>query len=307
MVILPLGKEFLSPEEIADQTPEGQTELLFDSDEILVSPSYDKTELEPSGILGRETKLLIVEDNEEMRQYLKSKFIADFQVLEAADGAEGQKIVRESLPDIIISDLMMPNKDGMTMTRELKEDIDTCHIPIILLTAKNTIEDKIHGTESGADIYVTKPFNYEYLRAQILNLIKNRKRLIEKFAQDALFEAKELGETKRDKEFFDKLYKFIEDNIDNTDLDSELICRHIGVGRTTLFNKVKGLTDQSLGQFIRSIRLKTAAKFMIVENMSVSEAAFRVGITSPSYFSRAFKEQFGKTPREFIEHYSEKS
>ncbi|MCG8698622.1 MAG: ATP-binding protein, partial [Bacteroidales bacterium] len=305
VVLLPKVDHYLQPSEKVEISDSDDSSLVVDVDTYSRESNESIIESK-SGIQKKGSTVLIVEDNTEMRNFLKGKLIEEYIVHTANDGEEGIDKAYELLPDIIISDLMMPKKDGLALTRELKDDLETCHIPIVLLTARDAINDQIQGIESGADVYITKPFNFDYLNANVANLILNRKKLIEKFAKDALFEAKDLGQNKKDKEFFDKLYQFIEENLEDANLDSELICRHLGVGRTTLFNKVKGLTDQSLGQFIRSIRLKTAAKYLIVDSLTVSEAAFKVGITSPSYFSRAFKEQFNKTPREFIDYYSEK-
>ncbi|MEZ4905376.1 MAG: two-component regulator propeller domain-containing protein [Spirosomataceae bacterium] len=245
-------------------------------------------------------KLLIVEDNAELRHFLADSFMGQYQVLEATDGAEGLLIAEEELPDLIISDVMMPNMDGITLCQRIKDNLDTSHTPVILLTAKTSDESKIEGSESGADAYLTKPFSLKLLQLTIHNLMEGRRKLKELYAHDALVEAREIGTTKRDKEFIDQIIKIVERHLDNSELEIEDIAREIGMSRSKLYTKIHSLTGQPVGDFVRKLRMKTAAKIMVSDDVSITEVMERVGIQSQSYFTKAFKREFGKTPTQYL-------
>jgi len=245
--------------------------------------------------------LLIVEDNEELRNMLMEHYSHDFKVFGAKNGVEGLHAATNELPELIISDIMMPQMDGVEMCRTLKEDILTSHIPIILLTAKSSIEHQIEGTEAGADIYIPKPFSLRLLDVQIKRLIESQSLLKEKYASDIYASTREIVKNKKDQVFLDNLIEIINQNIDNNDFNVNILCQELGFGRTNLYKKIKSLTGNSLGEFIRSLRLKKAAKLLVSQDISISEVIFMVGINSNSYFTKAFKSQFGVTPSEFIQ------
>jgi DNA-binding response OmpR family regulator len=251
----------------------------------------------------RKLKLLVVEDNEELRHFVSDSFIGEFNVLMAKDGEEGLKIVKEELPDIVISDVMMPKMDGLEFCKAIKSNIEISHIPVILLTAKNSDESKISGSEVGADSYITKPFSLKLLQLTVNNILESRKRLKEMYAHDNFVEAREMGTTKRDKEFIDYLISIVEEHLDDTNLDVDMICNQVGMSRTKLYNKIQSLTGQPVGEFIRKLRLKKAAQIIVSEDVSITEVMEKVGIQSQSYFTKAFKKEFGKTPTKFLHDY----
>jgi signal transduction histidine kinase/ligand-binding sensor domain-containing protein/DNA-binding response OmpR family regulator len=245
-------------------------------------------------------RVLIVEDNVEMRKFLADSLGSDYEVLEAGNGTEGLKMAKEFFPDLIISDLMMPEMDGNELCAAVRNDLDISHIPFVLITAKSSADTHLEGLEMGADIYFPKPFSLRLLQITIRNLFDQRDKLKAKYSQDVFAEARELVNTDRDKEFLNDLISIIEQNMEDEELDVDMICRKIGMSRTKLYGKVKGVTGQAIGEFIRVLRLKRAAKILVSEDVPIQEVMFRVGIQSQSYFTKSFKKEFGKTPSQFI-------
>lgn len=244
--------------------------------------------------------ILIVEDNAELRQFLKESLPADYQFSEAANGKEGFEKAKEELPDLVISDIMMPVMDGMELCRLIKNDIDTSHIPFMMLTAKDNLQSKIEGTETGADYYFSKPLSIELLNLTIRNIFTQKQKLKERYVNDYHAEVKELAHSSRDKQFLEELIAKVEANLSNPDMDIDYICTQMGMSRTRLYNKIKNLTGQAIGDFIRTIRLKKAAQLLTQEDMSMTDVMYHVGIQTQSYFARAFKNEFGKTPTQFL-------
>lgn len=255
---------------------------------------------------GQIKRLLIVEDNLDMRRFLVDSLGGDYEVIEAGDGSEGLKKAKEFFPDLIISDLMMPEMDGNELCAAVRRDFEISHIPIILITAKSSVDMHLQGLESGADIYFPKPFSLRLLQVTIHNLFEQRDKLKAKYNTDVFAEARELVNTDRDKEFLDGLIGIIEENMEDEELDVDMICRKIGMSRTKLYGKVKGVTGQAIGEFVRVLRLKKAAKILVSEDVSIQEVMFRVGIQSQSYFTKSFKKEFGKTPSQFVVEVSKK-
>ena len=303
LIGIPHGHEHFSPEEIIsvpdyqldDSSIKAIETRQFLQEEFDARPAV--TEESNSSVLK---KLLIVEDNEEMRNFLADSFLGQYQVLTATDGVEGLGIAEEELPDLIVSDLMMPNMDGITFCQKIKDNLDTSHTPVVLLTAKNADESKIEGSEVGADAYLTKPFSLKLLQLTLHNLLEGRRKLKELYAHDALVEAREVGTTKRDKEFIDEIITIIEENLDNTELEVEHIARQVGMSRSKLYTKMHSLTGQTVGDFVRKLRMKRAAQMIVCEDMSITEIMDQVGIQSQSYFTKAFKKEFGKTPTQYL-------
>lgn len=244
--------------------------------------------------------VLIADDNEELRTFLKDSLSPAYKIIEATNGKEGIELAKSNYPDIIISDVMMPVMNGNEFCRLLKEDIDISHIPFMMLTAKDSLPSKIEGAEAGADHYFTKPVSIELLKATLENIFKQREKLREKYHKDHYREVQDIVHTGKDKEFIEELIGIIEQHLSNPDMDVNFLCKQIGMSRTKLHNKITGITGQSTGEFIRGIRLKKAAQLLTEEDISIAEVMYSVGIQTQSYFARAFKEEFGKTPSQFL-------
>lgn len=246
--------------------------------------------------------LLLVEDNDEARQLLNDIFSSRYKITQAANGSEGLKAAIEHQPDIIISDVMMPEMSGTQMCAKLKRNVQTSHIPIVLLTARTAMEYKIEGVETGADDYITKPFNIKLLRARVKNLLKNREIIKQKFKADPKAELKDVANNSVDFKLLEKARAIIEKYIDNTEFDVNDFAREMGLGRTRLYSKIKGVTGHTPNDFILSIRLKKAAEMLLKQpQMNVSEIAYAVGFSTPRYFSRCFREHFGVTPSKYTQ------
>ena len=245
-------------------------------------------------------RILIVEDNEGMRRFLVDSLGHDYELYEAADGLEGYNKALKYLPDLIVSDLMMPELDGNELCRKIREDVNTSHTPFILITAKTSVETQIESAENRADIYFSKPFSIQLLQITIRNLFDSRARLKEKYNKDVFAETREIVTNQQDRQFLDEVISIIEQNMESGELDVEMICRKIGMSRTKLHGKVKGITGHPIGEFTRLLRLKKAAKIMVAEDIPIIEVMSRVGMQSQSYFIKQFKKEFGKTPAAFI-------
>ncbi|MCI5082422.1 MAG: ATP-binding protein, partial [Saprospiraceae bacterium] len=244
--------------------------------------------------------LLLVEDNPELRSFLKQSLARNFKVEEAADGQEGIEKAIEHIPDLIISDLMMPRKNGYELTDTLKQNEKTSHIPIVLLTAKAAAESQVEGVQKGADVYLTKPFNTEVLLAYIHNLIEVRRKLHQKYQVQ---EKAPIGEKLKvfepsEHQFLKKLHQILEEQLDNSELTADELARKMLMSRSQLHRKIKALTNQHTTEFIRSYRLDRAMELLRQQKGNVTEVAFQVGFASQKYFSRRFKEKFGQNPSE---------
>lgn len=259
--------------------------------------------------------MLLVEDNQELRSFLRSIFSSTYSVVEAADGQDGYNKALSLLPDIIISDVMMPIKDGIEMTKELRNDRSTSHIPIILLTAKTAIESKLEGLEYGADDYITKPFSATYLKARVENLLALRRNLQSFYRENIMSlsapsieeqvtpeEPPQLPEiSPHDRKFMDKLVELMEKNIDNGDLVVDDLVREVAVSRSVFFKKLKMLTGLAPIEFIKEVRIKRAAQLIETGEFNMTQISYMVGINDPRYFSKCFKSKFGMTPTEYKE------
>lgn len=245
--------------------------------------------------------ILIVDDHEELRSFLKESFEPQYEITEASDGFSGLQQAKKTFPDIIISDVMMPGMDGVEFCRRLKEDGETSHIPVIMLTAKDGLESKIEGLESGADFYFSKPLSMDLLLLTIRNIFDQRQKLRERYSRNQFLEAKELVHSAKDSEFIDQLLTIIDSQLTNPDLDVDYLCTQVGMSRTKLYQRIKTITGQSIGEFVRTIRLRQAVKIMTEEDVLLTEVMYRVGIQTQSYFTKAFKKEYGKTPSQFLQ------
>ncbi len=244
-------------------------------------------------------KLLIVEDNYDLRHYLASNFSGQFLVVEASNGKEGLIKVYEELPDIIISDVMMPIMDGFEFTKAVRNDLNICHIPIILLTAKAGEESFTEGLEVDANAYITKPFSMNNLRATVYNLLRFIKRMQDKFKSSFEINPSEIAITSKDIQFIRKATQAIEDNLDNSDFGVNQFCDLLSLSRASVHRKLIAITGLSTTDFIRTIRLKRAAQLLKGNAGQISEVAYKVGFNDVSYFTKCFKNLFGITPSIF--------
>ncbi len=242
---------------------------------------------------------LVVEDNSDVMEYLTSCLKGQYQMAFAENGTQGVEKALELVPDIVISDVMMPGKDGFALCAELKEDLRTSHIPIILLTAKADMDSRIKGLRKGADAYIVKPFNREELFARLDQLISIRKRLQERYQQRVLSINIQQSEARYQREdaFILQIQKVILEELDDETFDTERLCRSMGMSVSQLYRKLKALTGSSMAIYIRSIRLVKALELLRQTDKSVSEIAYEVGFKDAAYFSRCFREEFGKSPK----------
>ncbi len=252
-------------------------------------------------------KVVLAEDNSEMRGFIRNNLADTYEVIEAENGEEALTKIRETHPDIIVTDLMMPNMDGIELTEKIRNDFEISHIPIIMLTARQTPEDRILAMRYGADGYITKPFSMELLMAQIDNLLTQRKRIFENLStQSASNRAvkksapADVVVTNRDEEFLQNLMEWLEKNIENSELTIDDLANHLCLGRTTMYNKIKSLTGLSPVELINDYRLTKSEMLLRTMQFSVSEVAYKVGFSDPGYFSRRFKEQYKSSPIEYM-------
>lgn len=244
--------------------------------------------------------ILLVEDNEELLQILSSLFSPTYRVILARDGKEGLDKAREERPDIIVSDVMMPEMSGTEMCMKIKNDFDICHIPVVLLTALTSAEQNIEGLQRGADDYINKPFNAKILQARCNNLVRNRIILQKKFSQQKDFDAQSLASNPIDQKFLDTVNSIIEKNLDNIDFDMNMMARELGLSRSSLYAKFKALTGMTPNDFVLNCKLKRAAS-MLTDNpeLQIADISDQLGFGSPRYFTRCFKAQFEITPAEY--------
>jgi Response regulators consisting of a CheY-like receiver domain and a winged-helix DNA-binding domain len=249
--------------------------------------------------------LLIVEDNDDLRSFMSTGLYDDYRVLEADNGITGLHMAKSYAPDLIISDIMMPEMDGLELCTSLKENLLTSHIPVILLTARSTVENWIEGLETGADDYIPKPFNFALLKARITNLIENRKKLRRIFSREINVDPRQITTSTADQQFLHKALKIVEENYTNSEFGVEDFIEKIGVSRSLLHKKLTAITELSAGDFITSIRLKKSIELLKIQTDNISEIAYNVGFNDPKYFSRIFKKNFGMSPKDYKDSASE--
>ncbi|WP_316837272.1 two-component regulator propeller domain-containing protein [Pedobacter nutrimenti] len=257
--------------------------------------------------LFQKQQIVLVEDNDELRAFLKNILQQYYHIYEAANGKEGLELAILKIPDLIISDVMMPIMNGIELCHHIKETFETSHIPFLILSAIDDLEAQIKGVQSGADYYFAKPLSTDLLLLTIHNLFEQRKKLQLKYSKDYYADATELVYSERDKVFIGKLLELVEANISDPKLDVDYLCQRLNISRTKLYQKIKGISDLSVGEFIRNIRLKQAVYIMTHEDVTLSQVADRIGLQSISYFSRAFKKEFGKSPSQFLQELKQKN
>ncbi|WP_342988006.1 MULTISPECIES: hybrid sensor histidine kinase/response regulator transcription factor [Bacteroides] len=287
--------------------------LHADSTEPVQEEMNQNTELEYSQEATLDTSkpiLLIVEDNEEIQKYIVESFTDSFEVITANNGEEGKQQALSRIPDIVVSDIMMPVMDGITLCKQLKDDVRTSHIPIILLTAKDSLQDKEEGYEVGADSYLTKPFSASLLRSRINNLLDSRKKLVAQFqAQSTPGSQIDLSEkriviaealSKLDNEFIEKITLLIEENLSSEKIDINYLSDKMCMSGSTLYRKMKALTGLSTNEYIRKVKMKNAERLLLEGKFNISEIAYKVGMNSTGYFRQCFKEEFGLSPSDYL-------
>lgn len=291
-VSLPISKKTFEESQIFSHNIESET--------TETNPIFEKL-VEKEIVLPEDAPvILVIDDNKDIRDYVCSIFENTYSVHTAVNGKEGFAIAIETIPDIVISDVMMPEEDGFTFTKHLKEHQLTSHIPVILLTAKTQITSKLEGMGIGADAYVTKPFNSQLLKATAENLIENRRKLQQRFAQEVVLMPKDISISSADEQFLERLQKVLDKNITDSDFSIENFGSEMGVSRMQLHRKLKALTGQSASEFLRTQRLKLALKLLQEKKISISEVGYTVGFNDPSYFTKCFKQEFGSSPSEYI-------
>jgi signal transduction histidine kinase/ligand-binding sensor domain-containing protein/DNA-binding response OmpR family regulator len=277
-------------------------ENLPDNQKQQIKNTFQSIDNQEDRLIDKDKPLvLIAEDNEDLRAYIKEIFMQDFQILEAENGKCALKLAQENLPDLIISDWMMPQMTGVELCENIKTNANTSHIPVIILTSKSSNESKLMGLETGADDYITKPFNASLLEARVKNILGNRKKLRELFSNSPKIKAREITLNSSDEHFLERVIKIVEDNMSNINLDIAFLEEELKMSNMQMYRKLKSLTNLSGNEFIKNIRLKKAVLLLESENFNVSEIAYKVGFNDPSYFSRIFKKQYGKAPSDYVE------
>jgi signal transduction histidine kinase/ligand-binding sensor domain-containing protein/DNA-binding response OmpR family regulator len=302
IVRVPLGCDHLDIQELENGELYGTPQPLNLSPEPLKIP--DEAEEEGGKKVKPKTKyrVLVVEDEDEIREYIKNELASEYKIMESSNGKKALELALTESPDLIISDVMMPEMDGITLARKVKQNININHIPIILLTAKATPENKIEGLDIGADAYISKPFNTEVLKSTIANLIENRERLKNKFSGQQQQEDKiqKIEMKSADEILMRRVMKIVNENLSNADLSVEMLAANVGMSRVHMHRKLKELTNQSARDFIRGIRLKQAATLLSGKKLTISEVAYATGFSNLSHFSNSFKEFYGMSPKEYI-------
>ncbi|MCA1758172.1 MAG: response regulator, partial [Bacteroidales bacterium] len=276
------------------ETPAVKVPAGFEEPELLTDAVYPNQPVTE----GREI-ILIVEDNDDVRSYIREQLGDNYQVNEARHGEEGVMMAEEKVPDLIITDVMMPKMDGYQFCQAIRINEKTSHIPIIMLTARSGLDDKIVGLESGVDAYLTKPFSAKELKATVKNLILQRIQLRKRFSKSMIIKPSEVSVVSADKTFLEKVIRTIESNFEFEQFSVEALAENVNMSVSQLTRKLNALVDQPPGQLIRSFRLQRAADLLKQNAGTVSEICYKTGFSEHSYFSRAFKKQFGCSPSDY--------
>jgi len=247
--------------------------------------------------------VLVVEDNADIREYIRSSFTDIYEVITAKDGKEGWELAQVRIPNIIVSDIMMPVMDGIELCKRIKEDMRTSHIPVILLTAKDSLQDKEEGYASGADSYLTKPFSAKLLHSRINNLLETRKKIASLLALADTQPKQESAVSslnKLDNEFLQKITQIIEENLEMEKMDIAFIADKMCMSHSTLYRKIKGLTDMSANEFIRKVKMRKGVELLMSGQYTISEIAYMIGFSSVAYFRQCFKDEYGMSPSDYV-------
>lgn len=309
IVLLPLGNMHLNEKQIVDSSVNligDESSYYFGKPDYLINSPVNEIIDENVNIDKSRPVLLLVEDNNELRTFIKNIF-TDYTIYEAENGQKALDIANKNVIDLIISDVMMPVMDGIELCAKIKTNILTSHIPVILLTAKTSEESQKSGYTTGADAYITKPFDSQILEIRVSNILKSRKIFIEKFKKDTILEPKELVATSADEIFLQRAIDLIEKNITNTAYSIDDFISEMNMSRSVLYRKLKALTDQSITEFIRTIKLKRAAQLILKSQLSISEIAFELGFNDLKYFRISFQKLFNELPSQYRAKHAENS
>jgi DNA-binding response OmpR family regulator len=303
-VTFPLGKSFYKENEIIDEVFEIEkikNKFLFEPNKDESHEDEDEIRIETTKELAAEAAkaytVLIVEDNLELRNYLKQELSKLYKVITAENGKKGYELAVQRLPDIIITDVIMPVMDGLQLCKNIKGDLKTSHIPLLMLSAKAMVNDRLEGIDSGADMYLSKPFELDILKSSLAQLITSRQIMFKKFYTGITKDGKEKT-TSLDNDFIQKILHFINENISESELSVELLSSKIFLSRSQLYRKIKTLTGVSVNEFIRNVRLEKAKQLLEQgnNNVNINEISYKVGFTSPSYFAKCYKLKYGYLP-----------
>ena len=275
-------------------------EIDHDTDERVVMDVFPPTTPTAEFKVDKRYTVLLVEDNKDVREYVKECLEPYYNVIEAEDGQRGFELTAERYPDIVVSDIMMPVKDGLELCAMIKNDMRTGHIPVILMTARSMVMQIKEGFASGADDYIVKPFNMDILLYRIKNILASREKLRNLYGKQFSPEAMGIEIVSFNDKFTQKFFSIIEKNISNSELNIEFICKEIGLSRANLYRKLKAITELSPMELIRNKRLEVAAKLLLESDSSVSEISTYVGFNSHAYFTNCFKSTYGMSPSDFV-------
>lgn len=305
-VTLPLGREHLSDSEIipdfkiSDDIAQYTAQL--ESPEVIENEDIDDL------IVNEEKQtILLVEDHKVLRKFMKNLLKKDYNIIEAENGKIALEKALKFVPNLIISDVIMPEMVGTELCSKIKENLKTSHIPVILLTSRSSLVYKFEGLESGADDYISKPFNLMEFKLRVKNLLNSTERLRLKFSSEDSFIPSEITVSSLDEELLKKAFKIVEENISNEQFDIPFFCSELGVSRTMLFLKVKAWTNFTPNEFIHEIRLKRAAQLLEQNKLNVSEISYKVGFNNPKYFSKCFQKKYGETPSQYADKFYKSS
>ncbi|MDO7845525.1 two-component regulator propeller domain-containing protein [Hymenobacter sp. M29] len=306
---LPFGRQHLQPDDIQEEEP--MSEGVIETTPEAPEPDTTEPELvdaesfaaaapaatEPAA--ARQPRLLVVEDHDEVRQYIQQLFAADYEVVTAEDGLEGWEKALAQLPDLVISDVMMPRSDGLELCQKIKQHPKTAHIPVLLLTARTAETHELEGTGMGADEYMSKPFNPTLLQAKADALLRNRRKLHEYYQRHILLEPNEIVVADADRQFLESAMAVVERNLDNSEFSVQVLVKEMAMSQSVFYRRIKSITGQTAVEFIRDVRMKRAAQLLAQTQMRVSEVAFEVGIEDAKYFRKAFQKIYNVSPSEY--------
>ncbi|MBH8558111.1 hybrid sensor histidine kinase/response regulator transcription factor [Hymenobacter negativus] len=305
---LPFGRQHLQPEDIQDEEPTPAAHATEPAGPpVEAEASLEATTALPAGpelagpepATARRPRLLVVEDHDEVRRYLHQLFDNEYEVLTAEDGIDGWEQSLAQVPDLIISDVMMPRSDGLELCQKIKQHPKTAHIPVLLLTARTAETQELEGLGTGADEYMSKPFNPTLLHAKAATLLRNRRKLHEYYQRHILLEPTEIVVADADRQFLEQAMSVVEQNLDNSEFSVQVLVKEMAMSQSVFYRRIKSITGQTAVEFIRDVRMKRAAQLLAQTQMRVSEIAFEVGIEDAKYFRKAFQKIYNATPSEY--------
>lgn len=293
-ITLPLGNAHFSKEQLVDGAPKQ-----FIDDQSIIPPNLIEDKLTPERF-DKDQTLLIIEDNPDIQFFLHKKLNSAYEIIEALDGETGLSIAFEQTPDLIICDVQLPGENGLVITKKIKGDLRTSHIPVLILTSQSSLEQQIEGTKAGADAYITKPFNIQFLKEKINNLLYNRQLIKDSYGKELIVINDKAAPNALDRQFLNQFFEYIEANYSRQDFQITDLSKELKLSRSQLYRKIKALLGMSLSDCIQNIRLQKAEGLLKEESLTIAEIAYQVGYTSPEYFSTVFKNRYGITPTQYV-------